>query len=81
MQTQVAGEQTSQGGQDCSIRPVGSRADVTAKHGDFVAQDEDLEVLGCGVAGEQPQPAEHSDRDQVQQSEQRGPRSCHEHLS
>jgi hypothetical protein len=81
MQTQVAGEQTSQGGQDCSIRPAGSRsADVTAKHGDFVAQDEDLEVLGCGVAGEQPQPAEHCDRDQVQQSEQHGPRSCHEHL-
>jgi hypothetical protein len=78
MQMQVAGEQTSQSGQNCSIRPAGSRsADVTTKHADFMAQDEDLEVLGCGVAGEQPQPAEHCDRDQVQQSEQHGPRSCH----
>ena len=69
MQTQVAGQQTSQGRQDCSIRPAGPRlADLTAKHGDFVAPDEDLEVFGCGVAGEQPQPAEHGDRDQVQQS-------------
>ena len=69
MQTQVAGQQTSQGRQDCSIRPAGPRsADLTAKHGDFVAQDEDLEVFGGGVAGEQPQPAEHGDRDQVQQS-------------
>jgi hypothetical protein len=80
MQMQVAGEQTSQSGQDCSIRPAGSRsADLTAKHGDFVAQDEDLEVFGCGVAGEQSQPAEHCDRDQIQQSEQHDPRSCHEH--
>jgi hypothetical protein len=81
MQTQMAGKQTSQGGQDRSIRPAGSgTADVTAKHGDFVAQDENLDVLGRSGAGEQPQPAEHCDRDQVQQSEQHGPRSCHEHL-
>jgi hypothetical protein len=36
--------------------------------------------VGCSVPGEQSQPAEHCDRDQVQQSEQHGPRSCHEHL-
>jgi len=61
-----------------SGQPAGSRsADLTAKHGDFVAQDEDLEVFGCGVAGELPQPAEHCDTDQVQQSELHGPRSCH----
>jgi hypothetical protein len=74
MQMRGAGQQPSQGGQDCAIRPVGSRsADLTAEHGDFVAQEEDLEVFDCGVAGEQPQPAEHGDTDQVQQSKQHGP--------
>lgn len=34
---------------------------------------EDLHVLACGAAGEQPQPAEHRATDQVQQPEQHGP--------
>jgi hypothetical protein len=65
---QLAGKYAGQGGQDCSVRPSGLRfADLTAQHRDFVAQDEDLDVLGGGSAGEQPEPAEHRDRDQIQQ--------------
>jgi hypothetical protein len=37
-----------------------------------VAQDEDLEILGGSAAGEQLQPTEHCDSNQVQQSEQYG---------
>jgi len=65
---QLAGKKAGQGGQDRSVRPSESRfADLTAQHRDFVAQDEDLDVLGSGSAGEQPEPAEHRDRDQIQQ--------------
>jgi hypothetical protein len=53
--------------------------DLTTQHRDLVAQDQDLDVLGSGAAGEQPQPAEHRDTDQIQQSKQHGPRSCHDH--
>jgi hypothetical protein len=73
MQTPPMGEQAGQGGQDRTIRPGGtSSGDLTAQHRDLVAQDEDLDVLGCGAAGEQPEPAEHRDTDQIQQSKQHG---------
>lgn len=58
---------------DRSIWPAGSwSVDVVAQHRDVVAQDADLEVFDGGAADGQPQPAEHGDRDQVQQSEQHG---------
>ena len=58
MPTQVAGEQAGQSGQNCPLRPTGSRsADAAAQHSDFVAQDQNLDVLGGGAAGEQPKPA------------------------
>jgi hypothetical protein len=64
MPMQVAGEQPGQSGQHRPLRPIGSRsADPAAQHGDVVAQDEDLHVLGCGAAGEQPELAEHHARD------------------
>lgn len=50
--------------------------DLAAQHRDLVAQDEYLHVLGSGTASEEPEPAEHPYRDQVQQSEQHSPRSC-----
>jgi hypothetical protein len=53
---------------------------VTAEHRDLVAQDEDLDVLGCGTAREQREPAEQPNRDQIQQSEQHSLRSCHDHV-
>jgi hypothetical protein len=73
VQTQPLGEQAGQGGQDRSIWPGGSRpGHLTAKHRDFVAQDQGLDVLGPSFAGEQPEPAEHRARDQIQQSKQHG---------
>lgn len=81
MQAQLAGEQAGQRGQDRPARPL-SRGPVhlTAQHRDFVAHDQDLYVLGDGVAGEQPEPAEHRNRDQIQQSQQHDAGSRHDHV-
>jgi hypothetical protein len=38
-----------------------------------VAQDQDLDILGGGGSGEQSEPAEYRDRDQIQRSEQHDP--------
>jgi hypothetical protein len=54
---------------------------LTAQHRDFVTEDQDFDVLGGGAAAKQPKPAEHRDRDQIQQSKQHGPRSCHDHIA
>jgi hypothetical protein len=40
-----------------------------------MAQDQDLHILRSGIPGKQPKPAEHRDRDQVQQSKQHDQRS------
>jgi hypothetical protein len=45
---------------------------LAAQYGDFMAQDENLDVLGCATAGEQSEPAKQPDRDEIQQSEQHG---------
>jgi hypothetical protein len=68
VQTQLTGEQAGQGGQDCPVWPGGTRSDLTAQHRDFVTEDQDFDVLSSGGAGEQPKPAEHRDRDQIQES-------------
>ena len=66
MSTQVPREEASQGGQNRSLRPVESRSiDVPAQHSDFLAQDQNLDVLGGGAAGEQLAPAEDRARDQI----------------
>jgi hypothetical protein len=72
MPMQLARESVGQGGQEGSVRPGQARSELTAEHRDFVAQDEKLDVFGGGAAGEQPEPAEHRDRDQIQQWEQHG---------
>jgi hypothetical protein len=51
---------------------------VSAQHGDFVTQDQDLDVLGCVGAAEQRQPGQHAGEDQVRESEGHGGRSCWE---
>jgi hypothetical protein len=50
-----------------------------AQDRNLVVQDEDLNVLGRGTVGEQPEPAEQLDREQIQQSEQHDSRSCYDH--
>jgi hypothetical protein len=54
MPMQVARESAGQGGQQCEVRPGQARSELTAQHRDFVAQDQNLDVLGGGAAGEQP---------------------------
>jgi hypothetical protein len=49
---------------------------VSAQHGDFVTQDQDLDVLGGVGAGEQRQPAQHAGEHQVRESKGHGERSC-----
>ena len=51
---------------------------MTVQHRDCVA--EGLEVLVCGAAGEQPEPAQQLDRGQIPQSQQYSPRSWHDHM-
>jgi hypothetical protein len=71
MGPQPAGEQASQGGQDRSVWPTQARpGQLTTQHRDFVTQDEDLDILGGGAAGEQSEPAEQPEYDQIQQLEQ-----------
>jgi hypothetical protein len=43
-----------------------------AQHRDLVAQDQNLDALGGGAAGEQPEPAGRRDRDQIGVSQVKG---------
>ena len=65
----AAGQQPGQRGQD---RPVGPRQlrrlDLALEHGDLVAKDEDLSVLGAVGAGEQSEPAEYPEHQEVDES-------------
>jgi hypothetical protein len=65
----ASGQQPGQRGQD---RPVGPRQprvlELPLEHGDLVAQDKDLGVLGTVGAGEQGEPAEHVQHRQVGES-------------
>jgi hypothetical protein len=58
-----------QPGQRGHHRPVGPRQprghDLALQHGDLVAQDEDLGVLGPVRPGQQDQPAEHAEHREV----------------
>jgi hypothetical protein len=49
---------------------------VSAQHGDFVSEHQDLGVLGGVRLGEQRQPAQHADEHQVDESEGHNERSC-----
>jgi hypothetical protein len=57
-----ARQQPGERGQDCAIGPrQPGRLDLPLEHGDLVAQDQDLRVLGTVGAGEQGKPAEQPD--------------------
>ena len=71
MGPQPAGEQAGQGGRDRSVWPGQVRpGHLRTQHRDFVTQDEDLDIFGGGAAGEQSEPAEQPECDQIQQLEQ-----------
>ena len=55
MLTQRAGEQPGQSGQDRSVWPAQARpAHLTAQDRHLMAQDEDFDVLGCGLLASSP---------------------------
>jgi len=65
----AAGQQAGQRGQDRAVSPGQSRGfDLALEHGDLMAQDQDLGVLGAVGAGEQGKPAEHAEHHQVCES-------------
>ncbi len=47
------------------IRPQPRDVDLPLEHGDLVAQDHDLDVLGAIGSGEQGKPAEHPERHEI----------------
>ena len=62
----AAGQEPDQRGQDCPIGPGQSRhLDLALEHGDVVAQDEDLGILGAVRPRQQAKPAEHTQHRQV----------------
>ena len=69
----AAAERAEQG----AVDPGQLRArGVSAQHGDLVAEQQDLGVLGCVGAGEQRQPGQHAGEHQVRESKGHGGRSC-----
>jgi hypothetical protein len=70
MQAQPTGEEPAQSTEQRSICPGEGRPQIlAAKDGEFVAQDEDLGVLGGARSGEEREPAEHSEQRQLGQTE------------
>jgi hypothetical protein len=64
-------------GEDRSICPVQAGFRVgCAQHGDFVAQHQELDVLGRRRAGEQQQQDHQPIEDQIEQTQGHGSRSC-----
>jgi hypothetical protein len=64
---QVPRQQPRQRGDHRTVSPVRLRAgDLTAKDRDLVPQHQDLHLLGGAAAREQRQPAEHPDREQIE---------------
>ena len=63
-----SGQQPGQRGQDRPVRPRQPRdSHLALEHGDLMAQDKDLGVLGTVGPGEQGQPAKHAQRGQVRE--------------
>jgi hypothetical protein len=57
----VPGQQPGQRDQDRPVSPrQPRRLDLALEHGELVAQEQDLGVLGAVGAGEQGKPAEHA---------------------
>jgi hypothetical protein len=65
----ASGQQPGQRGQHRAVCPGQPRGlDLPLEHGDLVAQDQDLGVLGTVGAGKQGQPAEHAQYCEVGES-------------
>jgi hypothetical protein len=75
---EAAGEEPAQPAEDGSVGPGERRWWVlAAKDGEFVAQGEDLDVLGGVGSGQEREPAEHTEQHQVDQRERHDGRSAH----
>ena len=69
MPAQRRRQASDQGGEQGPVGPVQARPRVgSAEYGNLVAQDEQLDVLGCRRAAEQCQRAEKPTEDQVEQA-------------
>lgn len=69
VQSQARGQQPRQGGEDGAVSPVRPRArDPPPQYRDLMAKHEDLRVLGGITAGQEHQPAEHPDHEQVDEA-------------
>ena len=68
MATQRSGQPPDERGEHGPVRPVHTWSGVgAAQDGDFVAQDEELDVLGGGRATRQQDQPEHLPEEQVEQ--------------
>jgi hypothetical protein len=66
VQPQVPGQQPGERGDHGAVSPVRLRAgDLAAQDHDLVPQHQDLNILGGVAAGEQRQPAEQPDHEQI----------------
>jgi len=65
----AAGQLPGQRGYDRPVGPGQPRGlDLALEHGNLMAQDEDLGVLGAVGTGQQGEPAEHAEHRQVGES-------------
>ena len=77
MLPQHPGQNSDERGEHRSIRPVHPGLGVSsAQHGDFMTQHQELDILGRRRATEQQQQAQKLDKDQVEQTQRHGARSC-----
>jgi hypothetical protein len=66
-----------EGREDRAIRPIQARLRIgSAQHGNFVAQHQQLDVLGHRRATKQHQQVQQPDEDKVEQTQRHGARSC-----
>jgi hypothetical protein len=68
---EVPGEQSRQGGYHRPVSPVWFRAgDLTAQERDLMPEYQDFHVLGTIATGEERQPAEQPDHEQIREAEE-----------
>ena len=66
-----------EGGEDRAIRPIHARLRIgSAQHGNFVAQHQQLDVLGHRRATKQQQQVQQLEEDKVEQTQLHDARSC-----
>jgi hypothetical protein len=76
MRAQFPGQQPDERGEHGTISPVQPRLGVdSAKQGNLVAQDEQLDILRRRGPAKQPQPAGNPHEDQVKQTQRHDART------